>query len=345
MILDDIIATIKNIIKQRIPKDECHKDTDVGSTNAPLKTVDSLPTPMIGEISSFLQQRDYIQFSKCSRDCYIGSNSPNTLRELDFLYVDDYSAVNLSKFVNLQKLRLVLSECRYLSSSDAPVCRNLTKICLDNSDQVDVDPGILDALLIPLENITHLRLSRFGLGGNTEHYFNPTTFLQIISRFPNMKYLWLWDVYFPAFDEFQQLRLHLFSKLQVFGTNGVKKQSRNQILSICSNTLRALSPWGTNVRFANDVSFLNLEEIQFQASCRYMDGRMIYNKMSKLKRIRMCCDKQSLMPSSVDGTKQMIMELLSKQKHLEQFAIEAPVSALGTICAAIDRGIYDHVGQ
>ena len=78
--IDSVINIINKIIRTRakpISNSVCE--------------IDSLPSSLIGEITSCLHQQEHIRFSKSNRTIYIGCNSPNTMKTLNLETVDDYS--------------------------------------------------------------------------------------------------------------------------------------------------------------------------------------------------------------------------------------------------------------
>lgn len=329
--LNDIIALIKDIIRQR--------KQDDSTTDSQTVTINSLVSPLIGEIASMLKQEEYANFSACSRDCYIGCNSPNTLRELDLLYVGNYNAVNLGKFVNVRKLRLDFQ--LWLVISVVPIFPRITTLCLDNEDESHVGNTIMDdfvhSKILPFGNITHLRLSRFGRD-DIVNSFSSYTFTRIISKFPSLSYLWLYDVYLLGLRPADKHKLcDCLRNLEVLGVNGAKIPSRNQILSLCSNSLRAFCSRGLNDKVANDAPFVNLEEIRIFECCRFVNGGILFDSVNKLKSIQVLCRRQH--PD--DDTKQLMTSLLSNQKSLERCVVHFAVCRLECICAGIDRGIYD----
>eukprot|EP01083_Nonionella_stella_P172219 590319_1 len=69
---------------------------------------DRIPNLLIGEISSFLEQSDYINLSKTNRFIYMGCNAPNKLQVLDLRKLKHYSAINLELYPSVHHLALNL---------------------------------------------------------------------------------------------------------------------------------------------------------------------------------------------------------------------------------------------
>ena len=69
----------------------------------------SLSTVLIGEVASYLDFEDHVDFGRCNRDTFIGCNNPCTLRELDLIGTD-YSSVNLCRFPLLRTLSVDIDQ-------------------------------------------------------------------------------------------------------------------------------------------------------------------------------------------------------------------------------------------
>ena len=94
------INIVETIIRSR------KKSINISSSNN--KKLDTLPCAIIGEIGSYLRQRDHIRLSKCSRSVYIGCNDPNTLRQLNLLQTQNYCPINLEKYLQIENSQLII---------------------------------------------------------------------------------------------------------------------------------------------------------------------------------------------------------------------------------------------
>jgi hypothetical protein len=65
-----------------------------------------LPSEIIGNIASFLQQRSYAFLSRISRAAFLGRNAPNRLQELDLEWLLEKSSsdINLLAFPQIRHL-------------------------------------------------------------------------------------------------------------------------------------------------------------------------------------------------------------------------------------------------
>eukprot|EP01084_Bolivina_argentea_P130647 230625_1 len=77
---DHINDIISNIILSRKKKPK---------PTIPIQTIqlNQLPKRLIGVISSFITQKDYIHFSQNNRWIYLGCNTPNLLQELNLIKI------------------------------------------------------------------------------------------------------------------------------------------------------------------------------------------------------------------------------------------------------------------
>eukprot|EP01083_Nonionella_stella_P074705 202761_1 len=103
--LQTCIGVIKQIMESRKRKPNTLSQTQI--------TIHSLSPELIGELSSYLCQKDNCAFSVVNRAIYIGCNTPNTLRSLDLTAIDDYSMIRwirLRKYPHLQHLSIKLSQ-------------------------------------------------------------------------------------------------------------------------------------------------------------------------------------------------------------------------------------------
>eukprot|EP01084_Bolivina_argentea_P286150 490836_1 len=96
---DNINALISNIIESR-------KKNQQQMRKQSLK-LDCVPKPLVGVIASFLDQWDYIDFSKCNRYIYLGCNTPNLMQQL-ILFKKAHSSINLCLYPSIKSLVLEL---------------------------------------------------------------------------------------------------------------------------------------------------------------------------------------------------------------------------------------------
>eukprot|EP01084_Bolivina_argentea_P052373 96227_1 len=103
---DSINNIISNIILSREKKPKIFVPQNI--------KLDQIPQKLIGIISSFLNQHEYIHFSQLNRFIYLGCNTPNTLQVLNLRKTKNYSSVNLYLFPSLKELKLNVRKCNQL---------------------------------------------------------------------------------------------------------------------------------------------------------------------------------------------------------------------------------------
>eukprot|EP01084_Bolivina_argentea_P286152 490838_1 len=117
---DNINELISNIIQSRKKKPKPIKKQNI--------KLDSIPKSLIGVIASFLNQKNYINFSKCNRYIYLGCNTPNLIQVL-ILYKKPHSSVNLCLYPSIKCLVMNMNSMNKLmintSINDAPVINQL----------------------------------------------------------------------------------------------------------------------------------------------------------------------------------------------------------------------------
>ena len=94
MITNIIQSRTKNIIEQSIS----HSSIDT-----------NLPSPIIGEVASYLDQKSYARFSRGNRTVFIATNSPNTLTEID---VTSYFRIANLPIILVNHPQIIAFSCR-----------------------------------------------------------------------------------------------------------------------------------------------------------------------------------------------------------------------------------------
>eukprot|EP01084_Bolivina_argentea_P210702 358538_1 len=92
------LSNIKNIISDIINSRDQNGSYPNQLTNTITLQIDELPFEMIGECASYLNIKDYMNFSLCNRNIYCASNSPIKLHELNLTNYNNYNMINLNKF-------------------------------------------------------------------------------------------------------------------------------------------------------------------------------------------------------------------------------------------------------
>eukprot|EP01083_Nonionella_stella_P175618 612093_1 len=154
--------------------------------DSPIIKLDCIPRRLVGEISSFLSQSDYINLSKTNRFIFTGCNSPNQLQTLQLIKINNYSGINLELYPSVRHLSLNMSIFNQLMPQIAgpSVLNQLESLRLDGAWQHDFD---IDTFLnnnpININNVTQLTFARFSPSFPTDKL------IKILTKFPNIHYL------------------------------------------------------------------------------------------------------------------------------------------------------------
>ena len=199
--VESAIADIHDIMSSREPKHQVTQCKSLG--------VHALPTELIGEIGSYLKQREYFYFGRVFRATYIGCSTPCTLRHLDLLDFDNYSWIRLHKFPQIRSLCFDLNLFDgFQFPSTGTVCTHLNKLLLSGEASSDIDiDQFASATSIDFKAITHLTLKTFG-DDDEGAEFAFETLLRLFSRFEgSLQFIKLRNVFVLEMDTAQRAQL------------------------------------------------------------------------------------------------------------------------------------------
>ena len=186
---DNINDVLSKIIASR------KKKPNTDSTKSNLK-IDRIPNQLIGAIASYMQQKDYINFSKSNRSVYLGCNTPNLMQELDLLNVSDYSSINLSsyRFVKVFRFQLYLFNAFEFNQKNVLPYLETVEIYGEHDTVFGIN-GFVNKVKkhFNVTNISCLRLDGFGWYDTAR--FDVDHLYKIISLFPNVAELVMNCVY------------------------------------------------------------------------------------------------------------------------------------------------------
>ena len=339
-VLDELITIIKDIMNRRNPGNKSGIDADPKPV-----TMLSLSSSLIGEIGSLLDQKSHMRFSRCSRDLHIGCESPCTLRSLSLLGTDSYERVNLQRYAQIGSLRLDVNLFQHLPlPSRGIVCRSLSTLTLRNGD-VRHNPdlnSLLQCSAIDFTNITALTLQNFfGRQRNqTAHRFPVESFLNLLSIFPNLQFLYLNGLATNPLNSEQLKRMKkMLPNLHSLREGSTVHATTTGILSAFCDSLRSLTSHTWRIPHHPVGHWSLMEEVQLVA-----DGgiqplmREIINSSPRLKRVRLQTEK-----AESPTVKGVITDIIVRAGRLEQLTLDIKWSRMSLICGAIDRALFDIV--
>eukprot|EP01083_Nonionella_stella_P076655 208987_1 len=161
----------------------------------------SLPSALIGNLASYLKFYDYTSFQTANKTIYTECNTPNTLRHLYLLRINDYSGINLAKYPHLRRLSIKLNafDSFVLPANGETVCNRLQQITFDGEKQTNTDiTHFIAQNTINTNNVTYLRCKSFG---DRQNHFSFDTFTRLLSKFPNIEHLSLSGVALPLVSQ------------------------------------------------------------------------------------------------------------------------------------------------
>eukprot|EP01084_Bolivina_argentea_P251327 421489_1 len=245
--LSNITDMISTIINSR----DKHESSLNHLTDTITLQIDELPFEMIGECGSYLNLKDYMNFSICNRIIYCASNSPIKLHKLNITKYDSYNMMNLNRFsmVKALHIRPKIFNKLQINIGNFPYLQTLylvnAKDGYNVSNENDVNTFI-NSKAINLNQITHLCLSNFGIRRRVNYNFD--SFCDLLLQFPNITHLVLNKIYLTEFEHENDKIIKITPKLQALtclslGSNNSAILLRNtllkmyckQILHLCIN--------------------------------------------------------------------------------------------------------------
>eukprot|EP01083_Nonionella_stella_P242078 844747_1 len=332
--LDTTLNIIKQIIESRKTKPKPANSYEI--------TMQSLPSALIGNLASYLYSTDYESFQTVNRTIYIGCNTPNTLRLLDLSQMNDYSQINLAKYLHLTHLSITLNAFNsfILPGNGETVCNRLQKMTLDGAEQSNADiTHFITQNTININNITYLHCSKFGVRQN---HFSFDTFTRLLSKFSNIEYLSLNRVVLPSVPQTPSSLLQLLPHLQAFSwVNCRLADFLIQILTAFGSKLKTLKLSDTSLAsLPAHVTFSHLQELLMVSPQIATFDRIL--KTAKSLRKIVFPFYQNNQTNTAFPMQTSIQRLLTTQPLLEFIAIHCTCfSAFDTTCNGIEHGLYN----
>ena len=278
--LDTAINIVHNIIR-------CRKQMNGKSNKLKLEV---LPTAIIGEIASYLPLKDYASLNKTNRLTYIGCNESNTLRYLDLLKLIDYGQIDLTKYIQLNHLKLKLTNFNELSlpTDGSKILPRLTGLTLDADRHTDIDLNHLKSqTAINLSNVSCLKLRAFGQRIRSK-WFSFNTFRSLILSFPNIQYLIL-NFTNPDFsNNISEFDVNaLLPNLKGLAHYNGSWRLFNHIITFAASSLKSLIfRYCERIIIPSNLVFSNLEELCITSPTIEVLNNIV-NKTKSLKRIEL----------------------------------------------------------
>ena len=159
------------------------------------RKLDEIPKPLISNIASYLEQKEYANLCQTNRDIFIGCNSPQSLQNMYFQCETDvnYFPFNCDLYTSMQHLNFDLSQYRHRLSeiTEPSFLDHLQSIVFSGNrapDQFCID--YLEEDFPICESIKKLYLKYWTQSMKVTHF----SFQEFILKFPNIKYLQLHSI-------------------------------------------------------------------------------------------------------------------------------------------------------
>ena len=290
---------------------------------------------MIGEISSYLPQKDYLSLSKTNKSLYIGCNDPNTLQHLDLKKVDNYSAITLELYPKLKHLEVRIQKFdQLLLPKNKHILPELSQITFDGNWETDADlSSVRSQQAISFDSIKTLTLKCFGKspGETLTNRFSAETFVQLIAIFPNVNHFDTMCSALTPFTNDQQIQYRSFcSKLNEVSTFYTSNNIRTGLMSNPA-LIRKLKfvDLGLFRNITTEQSFSNLEELSILSPTSHI-----------LKTILKTAHSVTTIELHAIPTMKQIKEVMTKL-----FKIPSMTNLLVTHVQSTSQTSYENVGN
>eukprot|EP01084_Bolivina_argentea_P104821 187674_1 len=321
--------TISNIIRNRKKK---HEQTMNISSQ-----LSEISPELIGHISSFLTQFDYIAFRCTNRSIYLGCNTSNALQKLDLCEISDYSNVDLKLFPKVKHLKVKL--CKFDKLSHSNNLNELQSITLDATGtftgiySTGTFTGNIDSFmastLINFESVTTLTCSGFS------HFSD--NFQQLLQKFPNLQYLYLHNHSINIIDVTQ-----LFPNLKGLRLDGSHLDLNRALIHTYGHKLDYLffaeySQYKIDYDFSS-ITFNKLEQLQMiDPTMNSIDDILMSAKNLKQIRIAQTSDTTLTTKDTINAWTKLIASNLSLE-YLETFSKDS--KSMKYALKGIENGLF-----
>ena len=205
LIVDGSCDSQLNALKGEILPIMQHRKPNNEDADSPTLTVSNnhaittLPTAMIGEIASYLDQKSYARFSTINRKMFVNCNSPNRLVTLDLSGVVDFNFISLMNYRHLTSLDFHVADINDFDFRLISRCHRLQTLMIGGSDLCGTEKLLrfLTDIDGPLTGVTSLALYRFD--EDNDGVPLPSELLpQLLALFPALTYLKLFSLEFTG---------------------------------------------------------------------------------------------------------------------------------------------------
>ena len=327
------------IMQQRKPKNKM-----AGGSKSPApKThaITDLPTAMIGEIASHLDQKAYARLSTTNRKMFVDCNCPNRLVALDLDLVWDFRFISLETYRHLTSLEFAVADIDDFDYRLISRCQGLKtlRICGEHSGDIAKLRRFIINISGAFSGVTTLALHGFckSLNGNPL----PAELLtQLLNLFPALAHLKLLGTYF--LDRLDTALLAnccpLLNRLSLIATNRV-----TSFLNAFGEQLTTLA-MSTS---ASHVVLPNLDHSKLRRLCLYAPSQHTVDEFFKTsKNLEEICfvplqrkGDTDVQPMNDLEIKRMTKKLIVDFKSLRFFHISTR-GHFENICDSMQKALF-----
>eukprot|EP01084_Bolivina_argentea_P315175 545986_1 len=349
--MTDITNIINQIINSRkkIKKDIVNNKKDKLSVT----NIAQLPSNLISETASFLDMLDYHSFQMTNRIIYVSCNSPCNLKTLfiapynnhinfhHYPFIEDLSIDNISEFNHRINEQI---------SIGSPIFKfNHVKILRISKIETDIDFDFfvnttLDRA-VNCDTVTTLFCDEFiksRPNGGIDMALEFDLFMQLLSKFPNVRKIYLFAIFLTDFDQLENSKVKLPSNVTCVWDSGTVCGDQHdyfgeKFMNLYASQLTAISVSAVDRVVNRDIKYPLLEEVHIW---RYpLEMEVFNNASNKLKRICMCTSSL-FEDEKKEDIKRVIIDVILKQKLLEMIELYTDLQYIDTAVQAVEIGLF-----
>ena len=340
--LSALKGEILPIMQQRKSKDKA--DNPSTSVAGHRHTITTLPTTMIGEIASNLDQKAYARFATTNRKMFVDSNSPNRLVALDLDVVEDFKFISIANYRYLSSLEFAVVDIDDFDYSHMFRCRRLRTLMITGEQDGAVEKlsRFIDDMDGAFTGVTKLALYGFLRlrQENISTTLPPELLVQLLALFPALTDLKLLN---PDFTDHldDALLADCCPSLNRLATRGVQQET---------SFLNAYGEQLTTLTLSSDVDGFvppDLDYSKLRRLCLFAPTQNAMNGFLKTsKNLKEICfgpleikGSTEVQPMGDAEIKRVTKKLIVDFKSLRFFHVSTR-GHFENICDSIQKGLY-----
>lgn len=344
-LLNDIIKSRNQFLNHEIINQTINLSSTKPIITNTDPSLDTLPCELIGEIASWLSQRDYIFLSFANRTVYIACNYPITrLTRLNACnYWKSSKYINISRYSQINTLGLSCIKIGAYHTQNKPF-KNVTRLFLYGPPQhyVTNEQEFIDEILMKKESnriIDPLNIRQLSLNKFDDITLN--RFIEILKKCPNIEYLWIHEtkIWVPEVINPLINIKQIIPNLKGFGMFSKSGKLTNILINNFGSSLKV---WHNvrdiEINIPKETLFHELHEV-YLSKIEPILLKKIINQSSAIKSITLQRNMKSLWLS--DNEISLLQLILMKQRQLQSLTIiENKYNQFDDICDAVESALF-----